>query len=265
MSPPVWCDAAFSHPEVKVRLGDARRARGAEPDRVVCAVVDVLRATTTIVAAFGNGCRRIIPCPSPDAAREKAAALRAEPGGGGRVLLGGEQDARPIPGFDAGNSPLEYTEERIAGRDLVLSTSNGTKTLTAAADCGRVCIVSFGNLSAAARRIAALLEEEGFPALLVACSGREGGYCEEDAVAAGLLIGAVADFLGDGKTELSDTARAALRAAGGAGDDMARMLRESWWGKHLAGLGLLADINFCGRRDWTEVVPQMRAGEITPD
>jgi len=73
---PVWCDVAFSHPEVPLRLLDAERARGAAPGGVVCAVIDVLRATSTIVAALGNGCRAIHPCPSPDAAREKGRPAR---------------------------------------------------------------------------------------------------------------------------------------------------------------------------------------------
>ncbi len=262
MADPVWCDVAFSHPEVPVRLIDAGRARGASPENVLCGVIDVLRATSTIVTALGNGCSGIYPCPSPDAAREKAASLRAE-GGKSSVLLGGELNSRPLEGFDGGNSPLEYTRERVEGRRLVLSTSNGTKTLAAAGECGHVFIVSFVNLSAAAKRLAGELRSGESRTLLAACSGREGGYCVEDTVAAGLLIAGVREILGSGGVELSDTARAALHIAESVDGNYAGMLRESRWGKHLAGLGLGDDIDFCGKMDWTGVVPRMRDGVIT--
>ncbi len=263
MPDPIWCDVALSHPEVPVRLIDAGRARGAGPENVVCGVIDVLRATSTIVTALGNGCAGIHPCPSPDAARQKAAALRAE-SGEDSTLLGGEQDAKPLEGFDGGNSPLEYTPERIGGRRLVLSTSNGTKTLAAAGGCGSVFIVSFANMSAAARRVAEELGRGKNRTLLAACSGREGGYCGEDTAAAGLLIAGVREILGKNGVELSDTARAALRVAESIDGDYSGMLRESQWGKHLAGLGLGADIDFCGKMDWTGVVPRMENGVITP-
>ena len=195
MPDPIWCDVALSHLEVPVRLIDAGRARKAGPENVVCGAIDVLRATSTIVTALGNGCTGIHPCPSPDDAREKAAALRAK-SGENSALLGGEQDAKPLEGFDGGNSPLEYTPDRIGGRRLVLSTSNGTKTLVAAGGCGNVFIVSFANMSAAVRRVAEELGHGANRTFLAACSGREGGYCEEDTAAAGLLIAGVREILG---------------------------------------------------------------------
>jgi 2-phosphosulfolactate phosphatase len=264
MPDPIWCDVALSHPEVPVRITDAGRARGAGPENIVCGVIDVLRATSTIVTALGNGCGGVHPCPSPDTAREKAAALRAE-GGEDSVLLGGEQDARPLEGFDGGNSPLEYTRERVGGRRLVQSTSNGTKTLASAGVCGSIFIVSFANMAAAVRRLAIELRSGDNRTLLAACSGREGGYCEEDTAAAGLLIAGVRKILGSGGVELSDTASAAINVAENVNGNYARMLRECQWGKHLAGMGLGADIDFCGKMDWTDVVPQMRNGIITQD
>ncbi|OGL59449.1 MAG: hypothetical protein A3I72_05265 [Candidatus Tectomicrobia bacterium RIFCSPLOWO2_02_FULL_70_19] len=256
----VWCDVAFTPAEIPIRLTDARRARGAAPGEVLCAVIDVLRATTTIVSAMGNGCRAIHPVPSPQAGREKAAALRAGLGAG-QVILGGEQDGRPIEGYDAGNSPLEYTPERAGGRVLVLSTSNGTKTLAAAAPCGRVYIAAFANLRAAGRRLAGDLRAGQGKTLLIGCSGREGGFCEEDAVAAGMLLAHAREGLG-GEVELSDTAKAALRTAEGSHRDLPRLLRESFWGRHLTALGMAADIAFCGRLDWTEAIPRLRDGVI---
>ena len=256
----VWCDVAFTPAEIPIRLVDAKRAREAGPEEVVCAAIDILRATTTIVSAMGNGCRAIHPVPSPQAGREKATALRAELGAG-QVILGGEQDGRPIEGYDGGNSPLEYTRERAGGKVLVLSTSNGTKTLAAAAPCGRVYIAAFANLRAAGRRLAGDLRAGRAKTLLVGCSGREGGFCEEDAVAAGLLLAPARAGLG-GDVEFSDTAKAALRTAEGSHRDLPRMLRESFWGRHLTTLGMALDIEFCGRLDWTEAVPRLEGGAI---
>jgi 2-phosphosulfolactate phosphatase len=263
MTDSIWCDVAFSHKEVPLRIIDAGRARGAGPEQIISIVIDVLRATTTIVSALGNGCRAIYPCPSPEAGRQKGAALRAEKGQSA-VILGGEQDGHPIEGFDGGNSPLEYTSERIENRILVMSTSNGTKTLTAAAECGWVAIATLANLSAAARQTANLAKEDPSRTILIACSGRETGYCEDDVLVAGLFLHELDALLGKGNIENSDTARASRRVAEGAGTDLPKILLECFWGRHLTELGMKEDIIFCGKRDWTDVVPQMRDGVITP-
>src|SRR6184192_1083951 len=84
-------------------------------------VIDVLRATTTIVCALAAGCDCVIPCAEVEEARAKAGGMRA-----GKVLLGGERGGRPLPGFDLGNSPLEYTAAVCRGTSLVLTTTNGT-------------------------------------------------------------------------------------------------------------------------------------------
>lgn len=256
----LWVDTAFSHTEVPLRLTDAQKARGAKPEQVVCCVIDVLRATTTIVSAMGNGCAAFYPCASPAAARKLAASFREEHGHD-TALLGGEKDAKPIEGFDGGNSPREYTRDLIKGRRLVYSSTNGTRTLDAVKDCGAVFTAAFANLSAAVNHIADEVEKESAPALLIACSGREGGYTEEDTVVAGELIAKLTPLIGE--VELSDTSRAACLVAKDAGPDAAAMLRNCRWGKYLASLGLGEDIEFCGKRDWTGIVPEMKDGVIT--
>lgn len=261
MTTPLWVDTAFSHTEVPLRLADTRKARGAEPGNIVCCVIDVLRATSTIAAVMGNGCAAFYPCASPAAARALAASFRAEHGHGA-VLLGGEKDAKPIEGFDGGNSPREYTKERIGGRRLFYSSTNGTRALDAVKECGAVFTAAFANLTAAAHRLADEVKKEPARALLIACSGREGGYTEEDTVVAGELIAKLIPLIGD--AELSGTSRAACLIADAAGNDAAAMLRNCRWGRYLASLGLGEDIEFCGKRDWTEIVPEMKDGVIMP-
>lgn len=261
MTAPLWVETAFSHTEVPLRLTDIKKVRGAAPGKIICCVIDVLRATTTIASAIGNGCAAFYPCASPETARKLAASFRAEHGHDA-VLLGGEKDAKPIEGFDSGNSPREYTHERVGGRRLVYSSTNGTRALDAVKNCGVVVTAAFANLTAVADRLADEVKKESASALLIACSGREGGYTEEDTVVAGELIAKLIPLIPD--TELSDTSRAACLVTKDADPDAAAMLRNCRWGKYLTGLGLGADIEFCGKRDWTEIVPEMKDGVILP-
>src|SRR4051812_42663251 len=95
-------------------------------------VIDVLRASTTIVHALAAGCTSVRPCLEVDEARHLAGQMRA-----GRVLLGGERGGVPLPGFDLGNSPREYSAKRCKGATLVLTTSNGTRALIRASEAER--------------------------------------------------------------------------------------------------------------------------------
>lgn len=258
MSNSIWCDVAFSHPEIPTRLKDAHRANGENAERIVCVVIDILRATTNIAAILENGCAGIYPCASPEAAFELAQKLRLQHGSE-KVILGGEQDGKPIEGFDGGNSPLEYTRRRISGKTLILSTSNGTKTLSAAKGCGEIFTAAFVNITATAERVASILQQNPEQSLLIACSGREGAYCEEDTVGAGMLLQILSKHLE--RPEFSDTARAAMHVAHGAEKNLEKMLFHSWWGKHLSSLGLEDDISFCAQKDITSIVPKLD-GEI---
>lgn len=259
VSRPVRCDVAFAHPEIPARIGDARRARRQGAESIVCVVMDVLRATTNIAVILENGGSAVHPCASVEAALDLARKLRLERGPE-NILLGGERDGRPVPGFDGGNSPLEYASPRIRGKTLVFSTSNGTRALFAAKDCGEVFTAAFVNVTAVAERAASVLRQDPGRSLLIACSGREGAYCEEDAVGAGVLLGILSESLGN--PELSDAARAALHLAGRAGRSLEKMLFRSCWGKRLAALGFGDDVSFCAQRDITSVVPKLEDGAI---
>src|SRR5919109_238822 len=156
----------------------------------VAVVVDVMRATSTIAQALASGYRRVLCC----AEIEEAVALRAsldEP-----ALLGGERNAVRIEGFDAGASPREFLEPRA--ETLILSTTNGTRTiLAAAARCGEVLLGSFLNLEAGA----AAVRERGRDAAIV-CAGFQGAFAIDDAYCAGRLVALL-----DG--ERTDAAKAA--------------------------------------------------------
>lgn len=214
-------------------------------------VVDVIRATTSIVAAFQHGCRSILPVASPEEARN---ALTAAPS----AILAGEQGGQRIPGFTLGNSPREFRRDMVAGRDMILTTSNGTKTLRAVGAGRTVAIGAFLNRAAAG----AWLVARGSDCLIV-CSGYEGGFSLEDAVCAGAIVEqavklAPALTLGDG-------ARASQVLWVRFGSELPRLLRETAWGRRIIDLGLKADLEVCARLDVTDVVPLMEGGRITLD
>src|SRR5947208_1029251 len=165
----------------------------------VAVVVDVLRATTTIVHALAAGCVSVRPCAEVDEARALADSLPA-----GKVLLGGERDGKPLPGFDLSNSPRECTPAVCRGRTLVLTTTNGSRALLRAAAAERVLVAAFVNFSAVCEQ----LRLDRRPVHVV-CAGDGGSVALEDA----LLAGGIVDFLSErGDLRINDAARLAWDA-----------------------------------------------------
>lgn len=218
------------------------------PERYV-AVVDVIRATTSIVAAFQHGCRSVLPVAGPEEAR---AALARTPG----AILAGEQGGRKISGFPLGNSPREFRPEAVAGHDLILTTSNGTKTLRAVGAGRTVAIAAFLNRTA----VGDWLITRGADSLIV-CSGYEGVLSLEDAVCAGAIVDR-ATRTGVG-LELGDGARVCEALWARYGSDLLGLLRGTAWGRQIVRLGLGADLELCAKLDATDVVPLMEGGWIT--
>lgn len=222
--------------------------RGGAGARTVV-VIDVLRATSTITHALVSGARSVLPV-----AGVEEAARKAEQIGRDAVMLCGERDTEPIRGFDLGNSPLEFTPERVAGKTLVMTTTNGTTALLAAAGAPRCYVGSLLNLSALARR---LVDEQADTLLL--CAGREGAFAAEDALCAGRLLrvirGATRQVTGN------DAAAAALRLAHAR--PTPRALSRAAAGRRLRELGRTDDIVFCAQEDRYDVVPIYDEHRIT--
>lgn len=145
----------------------------------VAVVIDVLRATTTMVHALAAGCPAIIPCEEVEDARAVAAALPP-----GSALLGGERGGLLIEGFDRGNSPADYTPDVCQGKTLVMTTTNGTRAILASRDAERVLIAAFGNLGAVADE---LTRTAGGRPIHLVCAGTEGFISLEDSLLAGAL------------------------------------------------------------------------------
>jgi 2-phosphosulfolactate phosphatase len=203
-------------------------------------VIDVIRATSTICQALASGYARVLCA----AQVEEARALREALGEG---VLGGERNAVRIPGFDLGNSPREYFEP--AGDTLVLSTTNGTRAVVAAAQrCERVLIASLLNLSAVVEAARAHGDD-----VLVVCAGVQGAMNLDDTYVAGRIV----ELLGWKRTDPAEAAVRLVATWSGAED----AFRASRSGRNLLknAPDLEPDIPFCARESVLDVVPRLVA------
>lgn len=210
-------------------------------------VIDVLRASTTIVQALKSGVNAITPCLEVADARELAARQTSP------VLLGGERSGKPIAGFDLGNSPAEYTRDRVGGRRLVFTTTNGTRAMMRCLGAERILIGSFTNLSAI---VAAIQESERVELI---CAGTNGEVTREDV----LLAGAIVSRLDRSLLETNDSGRLALDVWERIGGDrlspaeLTDELRASQGGQNLIRIGMGADIRFAAEIDAATIVPRL--------
>lgn len=235
-------EVALSPSEYPVKIPAARRA----------VLIDLIRATTTIVAAFEAGCAAVIPAQTP----EESQALRAGPQGRGDLLCG-EQGGVRIPGFDLGNSPCEMSVAALAGRRLILCTSNGTRALAALAGIPQVWIGALRNAAAVAAALAA-----GTGDVLLACSGKDGTFCLEDAACAGAIVHALRSAATE-TVVASDAAAAAEILFLHHRHDLLAMLRGAEWGRRLVAMGLAEDLRLCAELDAAPIAPRVRDGCIT--
>ena len=236
-----------------MRVDLALTPRGLSPQVVagrVAVVIDVVRTSTTIVTALVNGARSVIPAGSIRAARERARALPH-----GTALLGGEREGERIPGFDLGNSPREYAPERVRGKTIVLTTSNGTRALLTARAARSAAVLGLVNLRAVARWV---LEQGGD--LQIICGGKSGGLALEDTVCGGLLIGRLREA--GAELALADPARAAELLADRFRGDIGRVLEESEWARTVGRLGHREDLETCARLDAFDVAPRFHRGAV---
>jgi 2-phosphosulfolactate phosphatase len=195
-------------------------------------VVDVLRATSTIAQALSAGYGRVLCA----AEIEEARALRAETEDS---VVGGERNAVRIEGFDVGASPREFLEPQTG--TLILSTTNGTRTiLAAAARCDEVLLGSLLNLGAVARAAAERGED-----VAVLCAGFQGAFALDDAYCAGRIVQLL-------DADRSDAAIAAALVARSF-----PVALEALNARTYGPPGLEEDIVFCAREDVLDVVPRL--------
>lgn len=220
----------------------------------VAVAVDVVRATTTILAALEAGAERVVPVATLREARKAARDAEGRPGL--RPLLCGERDGRRIEGFDHGNSPRELAEAAVEGRTLIFTTTNGTPLLRRAQAADLVLLACFRNLSAVVRRLVADDRDA-----VLACAGKERRPALDDLLCAGHLVRILERRLGE-EIELGAGARDALALAASVGEPDPTWLAETAAGRALVDVGLAADLNWCAEVDATLGVPVLKEGAI---
>lgn len=212
----------------------------------IAVVVDVMRASTVMVTALESGSPWIAPVTSRSEAYNMLTRYAAE-----NPLLAGERLGVKISGFDLGNSPFEFTSEAVAGRPLIMTTTNGTSAILRARKARRVVIGAFINLSAIVNTINNCEE------LLLVCSGTRGIISLEDTACNGAII---ERLINSGKSViLSDAATIAYQVYLQYKENLVDMMKtKSEHGKKLIKLGFEKDIEFAATIDRSHIVPALK-------
>lgn len=220
----------------------------------VVAVIDVLRASTTIAVALSNGARAIIPMENSDDVVTRSKQL--EPGA---FRLAGERRMLKMDGFDLGNSPLEHTRDAVEGKTVLLSTTNGTKALLAVQGACDVVVASYVNLSVVSTMLRTALRG-GLDVTLV-CAGQDRQFALEDAACAGRYVHTVSKRLTG--LDTNDAAYAVSSIDKKFGDNLMRLFHTAAHGQALAAAGFGDDLAACAAVDSYPVIPIYQDRQIT--
>jgi 2-phosphosulfolactate phosphatase len=215
-------------------------------------VVDVLRACTTVAHALAAKALGVIPVGSVEDATRLAATLDRE-----TTILCGERQSLRIEGFDVGNSPAEMTEEAVGGKTIVLSTTNGARTMATLQSAQGCVAASLTTLSACVAHAAA------FDQVTIVCAGSEGCFAREDFFCAGCLAAEIERSRPG--VRLDDGARTAIELAWRHRDRPEEVIAESDHGRRLAELGFERDLALAAEIDRFAFVPVLRDGRLVPE
>lgn len=213
-------------------------------------VVDVLRATTSMVEALRNGALQVIPARDPGEAMGYAGHL-----GRRESLLAGERGGLKLPDFDVGNSPLEFSEKIVKNKSVVFCTTNGTGTILSARACSNLLIGCLRNRAA----VGEIATKQGTD-IIVMCAGTLMECSADDIVAAGGILKAIVENLQE-EPELNDFARICMLVYDAWKRKEADLSVTSHY-SHLQKLGFADDLTFCFEEDQTEIVPRYENGTI---
>lgn len=214
-------------------------------------MVDVLRASSTMVTALGNGAKGVIAVEDMDDASKISHNLDSK-----SFLLSGEKDGITIQGYDLGNSPLEHTEEAVKGKTIILNTTNGTKAIRRCHLAGKIVIGSFLNLDTTVDYLKQLDEE-----IVLVCAGWRGRLSLEDLLCAGNIIYELCS--GQLPADARDGAKVALGLYEKFGDDIENNIKASNYAVRLKDIVGEDDLTYCCQRSITQVLPALNEGIIT--
>jgi 2-phosphosulfolactate phosphatase len=205
----------------------------------IVVVIDIFRATSSICYGIENGAEAIIPVSEV----EECAAYREK---GFDHLLAAERNGEVVAGFDFGNSPFSYTKEKVSGKTVVLTTTNGTHALHLSRKAKKIVIGSFLNLTSLCNWLKTQNES-----ILLVCAGWKNNFNLEDT----LFAGAVVEQLKESGYTLDDPAMAANDLFQIGKNDISQYLSKTSHGERLKKLGIEKDITFCLQVDITTAIP----------
>jgi len=214
----------------------------------VIAVIDVLRASTSITVALTHGAKAVVPFESPDEVADRARQFERA-----AVLLSGERKMLPMPGFDLGNSPREMVRDVVEGKTLLMTTTNGTRALLAAVGAAEVIVACYANASAVTALLRTALRSGTH--VIIVCAGQDKDVALEDAGCAGFFVRLVTD--GFSQVAMNDGARTCALIDRYYGGDPAALFTAAQHGQALAAAGFAEDLAVCGAVDEYPTVPVM--------
>ncbi|MFD1428057.1 2-phosphosulfolactate phosphatase [Kroppenstedtia sanguinis] len=209
-------------------------------------MIDVFRASSCIVTALANGALFILPAETVSKARELATV---------GTLSGGERFGKSLEGFDLGNSPADYSKDRVKNKGIVMTTTNGTRALLKANRASEIRVGCFLNASSCAKAIRGLHRD-----VIFLCAGTRGGFSLEDGMAAGCILHHLLEI--NPAAELSDQAHALRLGYLSCREHLTEILTMSQAGRRLIARGYRRDLLDCLQKDRYDIVPRWQQGRI---
>lgn len=211
--------------------------------------IDILRATSVIVTALNNGCKRVLPVLTIEEAMDIASKDKNE------YLLGGERKALKIEGFNFSNSPLEYTKENVEGKSLIMTTSNGTRAIKGSEGAKHIFIGALINAASVADKLIEAGED-----VTIVNAGTYGQFSMDDFICSGYIIDRL---MSKTDVELTDIAQTAHYVYTMNPDFISFVSHASHY-KRIMELKLQEDLNYCLKKDIINIVPEYINGMILP-
>jgi len=215
----------------------------------IVVVIDMFRATSVIVTALSNGCKEVIPYLTIEETLEHAKKLKRED-----YILGGERRAVKIEGFDLSNSPLEYEEAIIKNKTLLMTTTNGTKTLAKSIFAKRIFIGAMLNAKAVAMKLIELNED-----VVIINAGTNGNFSMDDYICSGYIINEILSY--DKNLELTDIAKTS-NIIYDSNRDILSYVKEATHYSVMKSLKLDNDIEYCTKKNIIDIVPEYKNKKI---
>lgn len=213
----------------------------------ICVVIDVLRATSVMITALHNGAEKIFPFKDIKTIQERCENLK-------NIIKCGERNALKIDGFDLGNSPLEFTKEKVFRKDIYMSTTNGTKAVENSLSAEKIIICSFLNIKSVSEKLLEYKKD-----VVIVCAGTNGKFSLDDTLCAGLIIKEMQKHT---EIQMNDVLLAAVRISE-SHENIKDILKGSTHYERLLSLGFEKDMEHIFSLNKYSIVPEYKNGYIS--